>query len=102
MCDGMILTPSASNPQPGVAAIPIPNSVAKAGLLAVDLTYLPYFTPFLDEVRVLGGIPILPVELYLRKIQLVLNAYTGQNFGIDQLKAVLEEGYDEFTEVRRP
>jgi 3-dehydroquinate dehydratase/shikimate dehydrogenase len=91
VADAMVLCRSDTDPQPGKAAIDIPRSVARESMLAVDLTNLPFNTPFLDEVRVLGGIAVAPVDVFVRLMQTVLKAYTGQTLTAEQLREPLAE-----------
>ena len=91
MCDGMILCRSDRNPQIGKAAIEIPKSCAKEGMIGVDLTAYPKSTPFLEEVRLLGGIPVPPKGIFLRTMLTILKAYTGQSYTPEQFQEIMED-----------
>src|SRR5690606_26395283 len=65
MCDAMVLCPDDKNPERGKASLDMPKSVAREGMLGVDLTNFPYTTPFLDEIRALGGFAVRPFDIFL-------------------------------------
>lgn len=76
MSDGLILCRADRGPEPHGAAIKLPTSVAREGMIAVDLSAYPFSTPLLDEIRVLGGLAVPPVEIFLRAMRTILQAYT--------------------------
>lgn len=98
LTDGMILCKSDIKPEPGKASIEIPKSCAREGMIAVDLTRVPYNTPFLDEVRALRGVVVRPIDIFLRLLQQTLKAYTGQTLTMEQLGEPLKD-YDFSTPV---
>lgn len=91
MCDGMILCRSDVNPQPGKASIDIPKSVARENMFAVDLTHLPFMTPFLQEVQALGGVVVRPVDVFIKMMNMTLKAYTGQAFAPEVVRGWMPE-----------
>lgn len=93
VADGIVLCRSTSDPRPGKAAIDAPRSAARENILAVDLTNLPFLTPYLDEAKILRGIVVPPAEIFLRTVQMVIKAFTGQSLTTDQLREALAD-YD--------
>lgn len=102
IADGVVLTRAPGSRAMGVAAIPMPGSAVREGMLAVDLTFAPYLTPFLDEVRVRNGLVVHPLDVFLRTMQIVLRAYTGDSIPLEQLRASLDHLDIDFDEVRAP
>jgi 3-dehydroquinate dehydratase/shikimate dehydrogenase len=91
MCDAMVLCPDDKNPERGKASLAMPKSVAREGMLGVDLTNFPYMTPFLDEVRALGGFAVRPFDIFLREMQTILKAFTGRNYTTEELREPIKD-----------
>lgn len=102
MCDGMILCRDDRNPKAGQAAIDTPKGCARPNMLGVDLTNFPYTTPFLDELRVLGGIVVKPSDIFRKMMLTVLRAYTGQTFTPEQLDEPMSQfDFDELPRMNQ-
>jgi len=99
LADGLVLTADPEADGGGVGAIQLPKSVARAGMAVVDLSSAPFVTPLLDEARVLGGLPIPPVEILARTVQIVLKAYTGKTLSLGALTAALDKGGIDYAEL---
>ena len=91
MCDGLVLCPCDMKPQRGKAAVEVPKSMAREGLLVVDMTDFPYITPLLDEGRYLGGIIVKPIDIFVRMMHSILKASTGQSFTPQQIREPLAD-----------
>lgn len=91
MCDGVILCPPETGGKPGKAAIEMPKSIVREGLISVDLTNFPFITPFLEETRVLNGVVVKPIDILLKMAEKTLRAYTGQSFTEEQLREPLAD-----------
>lgn len=89
LCDGMVLCRATRSPRAGEAAVPMPKSAAREGMVAADLTNFPFMTPFLVEVALVNGFVVKPIDCFLRMMQTVLKAYTGQVCTPEQLRAAV-------------
>ena len=90
--DGLVVTRSRTDPQPGVGAIDLPTSTVRAGMMVVDLTRFPYGTKLLEECAYIGGTPVPASDIFLKMMQTVVRAYTDRKFTLEQLRAAAE-GY---------
>ena len=95
----MILCADDRDPKPGKPAIPMPRSVAREGMLGLDLSNYPYLTPFLDEVRALNGVVIKPIDVFLNTMQTILKAYTNQSVPTGALREPLDKAGYEFERI---
>ncbi|MGL5096744.1 MAG: hypothetical protein ACRDD1_14210, partial [Planctomycetia bacterium] len=87
----MILTPDEETPAPGRAAIDMPRSCAREGLVLIDLTHPPFLTGILLESHALKGLPIRPMDVWLRSLATVVRAVTGKTPTAEDLAAPLAD-----------
>jgi shikimate 5-dehydrogenase len=91
LVDGMILTADPDADEPNTPAIAMPTSVAREGMAVLDLSASPNPTRLLEEVRVRRGIPILPIDVLARTVELVLKAYSGNSPNSTELQSCFED-----------
>lgn len=87
VADGIVVCPGPD----GKPAIDLPRSTAREGLVGVDLCSLVEPSPLLEEIRLLGGAAIPPLEIVLRRMRTVLHALTGSRPSLAQLREPLAD-----------
>jgi shikimate 5-dehydrogenase len=100
--DALILVADQLAKEPGVPAMVVPPSVARAGMAIADLSYLPYTTKLVDEARVRDGLPIAASEVVVRTALLILRSLTGKTLKPSDLAAPLAEIAEDLEEIRSP
>lgn len=81
VCDVLVVCPTPAGQEP----FETPKSMGRENMAILDLSNLPKETALLDEVRYLGGIAVSPRDIQLKVVQIVLKAFTGRQFTVDEL-----------------
>jgi 3-dehydroquinate dehydratase/shikimate dehydrogenase len=89
--DAIVICADDKDPRPGKAAIDIPRSNAREGVLAVDLSHFPYMTGFLQATLQMGGVAIRPADVLVRMLGYILRAYNAREASPEDLRAALAD-----------
>lgn len=90
ICDGIVVCPGRTG-RANEPPIELPRSIARPGMIGVDLTASSSIPPWLDELRLLRGAAVSPIDLLLERLSIVLKAFTGKSLATETLREPLAE-----------
>jgi 3-dehydroquinate dehydratase/shikimate dehydrogenase len=89
--DVMVVTAADVEPEKGKAAIDIPKSCARQGMVVADMSNFPDSTPLIVETKLLNGKVVAPLDVLLLTLGSIVKAYTKNDLSIDQLRAFADD-----------